>query len=107
MHVEEHVKLWNLASIKIWDVRHVVVRAGEPIHAYRFPISGFIYTVRGNATITLDDTMYAIDQMQVLHGGKGVWMNISLNEDSFEFYLMFYRANLSLTNTRENQALLR
>ncbi|WP_340017146.1 AraC family transcriptional regulator [Paenibacillus sp. FSL K6-1318] len=107
MHVEEHVKLWNLASIKIWDVRHVVVRAGEPIHAYRFPISGFIYTVRGNATITLDDTMYAIDQMQVLHGGKGVWMNISLNEDSFEFYLMFYRANLSLSNTRENQALLR
>ncbi|OMF07813.1 hypothetical protein BK129_08480 [Paenibacillus amylolyticus] len=107
MHVEEHVKLWNLASIKIWEVRHVVVRAGEPIHAYRFPISGFIYTVRGNATITLDDTMYAIDQMQVLHGGKGVWMNISLNEDSFEFYLMFYRANLSLSNTRENQALLR
>ncbi len=107
MHVEEHVKLWNLASIKIWDVRHVVVHAGEPIHAYRFPISGFIYTVRGNATITLDDTKYAIDQMQVLHGGKGVWMNISLSEDSFEFYLMFYRANFPLSNTRENQALLR
>jgi len=107
MHVEEHVKLWNLATIKIWDVRHVVVRADEPIYAYRFPVSGFIYTVRGNATIKLDETMYVIDQMQVLHGGKGVWMNISLNEDSFEFYLMFYRANLSLSNTRENQALLR
>ncbi|WP_256975133.1 helix-turn-helix domain-containing protein [Paenibacillus amylolyticus] len=107
MHVEEHVKLWNLATIKIWDVRHVVVGADESIYAYRFPVSGFIYTVRGNATIKLDDTMYVIDQMQVLHGGKGVWMNISLNEDSFEFYLIFYRANLSLSNTRENQALLR
>ncbi|WP_019908824.1 AraC family transcriptional regulator [Paenibacillus sp. HW567] len=107
MHVEEHVKLWNLASIKIWDVRHRVLRAGEQVNAYRLPASGFLYTIRGSATVTLDDTAYVIGKMQVLHGGKGVCLEISLTEDYFEYYLIFYRANLSLSSSRENQALLR
>ncbi|WP_260866120.1 AraC family transcriptional regulator [Paenibacillus xylanexedens] len=96
-----------MASIKIWDVRHVIMRAGESISAYRFPISGFIYTVRGNAMVALDDTIYTIDRMQILHGGKGVCLNIDSIEKQFEYYLIFYRAQLTLPMSRENQALLK
>ncbi|WP_141500326.1 ABC transporter substrate-binding protein [Paenibacillus luteus] len=106
MYVDEHVKLWNLASIKIWDVRHTVLYAGEQVNAYRMPASGFIYTIRGSATVTLDGTAYAVEKMQILHGGKGVCLDITLAEDSFEYYLIFYRAHLPLPSSFELQALL-
>lgn len=107
MHVEEHVKLWNLASIKIWDVRHRVLRIGEQVQAYTLPASVFLYTVKGSAKIAMDDTVYTVEKMQVLHGGKGVCLDISLTDDYLEFYLIFYRANLSLSSSRELQALLK
>ncbi|OKP88488.1 hypothetical protein A3844_07225 [Paenibacillus helianthi] len=107
MDLEEHIRLWNLASIKIWDVRHRVLRAGEQVNAYRLPVSGFLYTIRGSAAVTLDGTTYVVDKMQVLHGGKGVCLDISLTDNHFEYYIILYRANLSLSGSREIQALLR
>lgn len=106
MYVDEHVKLWNLASIKIWDVRHTVLYAGEQVKAYQLPASGFLYTIRGGATVTLDGTAYAVDKMQIVHGGKGVCLDITLIEDRFEYYLIFYRAHLPLPSSLELQALL-
>lgn len=106
MYRDEYVKLWNAASIKIWDVRHTVLHPGEQISAYRLPTSGFVYTVRGSATITLDSNTYTVEKMQILHGGKGVCLNITLSEDRFEYYLILYRASLPLPSSRELQLLL-
>ncbi|WP_138754552.1 ABC transporter substrate-binding protein [Paenibacillus sinopodophylli] len=106
MYVDEHVKLWNLASIKIWDVRHRVLHAGEQVKGYRLPASGFLYTTRGSATVTLDGEAHAAQKMQVLHGGKGVCLDITLSEEYFEYYLIFYRASLPVSGSRELQSLL-
>ncbi len=106
MDVEEHVKLWNLASIKIWDVRRKVLSAGEQAEGYRLPASGFLYAVKGSATVSMDGNAYAVDKMQVLHGGKGVRLDIAVAEELFEYYLILYRASLPISGSRELHSLL-
>ncbi|SFF31745.1 iron complex transport system substrate-binding protein [Paenibacillus algorifonticola] len=106
MDVDQYVKLWNQASIKILDIRHLVMRTGEQVKGYRLPASGFIYTARGSARVALDGNSYEVNKLQVLHGGKGIGLDISGVEDCFEYYMIYYRASLPLPRSRELQVLL-
>ncbi|MNI38581.1 hypothetical protein D3C73_927310 [compost metagenome] len=106
MHVEEHVKLWNLVSIKIWDVRHHLMSVNGQVNTYHLPASGFLYTIRGSAEITLDGISHSVEKIHVLHGGKGAYLEILCTEDRFEYYLVLYRASLPTSSSREFQALL-
>ncbi|MEI7024726.1 hypothetical protein [Paenibacillus sp. y28] len=53
MKLSDHMMLWNHVFIRVMDVRHEVMGAGEQLSSYRMPASAFIYSVRGSAQIRL------------------------------------------------------
>jgi len=87
----DHIRLWNHASIKVLDVRHHKMRLGEELQSYRLPASGFLYTTEGSANVRLDGEPYRVERFHVLHGGKGMCLDIDVTEEDFEYYLIFYK----------------
>ncbi|MFF2484614.1 AraC family transcriptional regulator [Paenibacillus sp. NPDC058071] len=100
MNLNEHITLWNHASIKMMDVRYVLLEQGEVVREYFLPASAFLYAVRGRANIWLDDTMHSVDGAHVLHGGKGARLDIAV-EEQFEYFLILYKATLTLPASQE------
>ncbi|MFW5435824.1 AraC family transcriptional regulator [Paenibacillus apiarius] len=97
----DHILLWNHASIKVMDVRHTLMRTGEALHSYRLPASMFLLATRGGAHVQLDGTEYIIDRCQVMHSGKGAHLDIFLIEEEFEYYMIFYKASIPLPSRQE------
>lgn len=42
MNLNEHIQLWNQASIKLLDIRHAVLELGEELRSYQLPASAFL-----------------------------------------------------------------
>jgi len=84
MNLDEHIKSWNYASIKVLDVRHTLLRYGEELRSYQLPASSFLFSVRGSALILLNGTEYISEGFHVLHGGKGLTLDIILTGEEFE-----------------------
>ncbi|WP_162309402.1 AraC family transcriptional regulator [Cohnella abietis] len=82
------------------DVRYMLLEQGEEMPEYSLPASTFLYAVHGRARIWLDDSMYSADRFHVLHGGKGARLNIAA-EERFEYYLILYKATLTLPASQE------
>ncbi|WP_251037355.1 AraC family transcriptional regulator [Paenibacillus albidus] len=95
----DQLLLWNQASILVKDVRHMIMETGET-SSYRLPASAFLYTVRGNARIRLDGKTHAVSRFHILHGGKGLCLDISADA-CFEYYLVLYKAALPHPTRRE------
>ncbi|MGG4144417.1 helix-turn-helix domain-containing protein [Paenibacillus algorifonticola] len=100
MKLDEHIKLWNQAAIKIWDIRHVVMQPGELLKDYLLPSSGFIYSVRGAGLLELDGDEHEAQRFHILHGGKGMRLDVWAEEE-FEYYLLLYRAVYALPGNKE------
>lgn len=96
MDVQEHILVWNDAALKIMDVRHMRIQAGERVLPYLFPASAFLYVTHGSATIIMDGNEHAAKRFYMLHGGKGTSLDIILTGESFHYYLIFYKASLPL-----------
>jgi iron complex transport system substrate-binding protein len=101
MEWNDLIKLWNHASIKVLDIRHHKMKLGEKLHAYRLPASGFLYTSRGSAKVSLDGQQHEAERFHMLHGGKGMCLDIILTEAEFEYYLIFYKAVIPLPCRQE------
>ncbi|UKS25939.1 AraC family transcriptional regulator [Paenibacillus sp. HWE-109] len=100
MNLNEHITLWNHASFKMMDVRYKLLEQGEVLREYYLPASTFLCAVRGRAEIWLDEAKHTVNGVQVLHGGKGARLDISV-EERFEYYLIIYKAELSLPAPQE------
>lgn len=93
MEWNEHLLVWNHASVKVMDVRRVRIEAGEELHSYRLPASAFIYVIEGEARVCLGGTFLALSGSYALHGGKGMRLDIVVESGaSFEYYLILYKA---------------
>ncbi|MFF2885250.1 ABC transporter substrate-binding protein [Paenibacillus sp. NPDC057967] len=101
MFERDQMELWNHAFIKVLDVRHTTLEAGDRLGGYKLPSSMFMYAVRGGADIWMDDREYAARRFHVIHGGKGATLTIDLTEELFEFYMIFYKAVIPLPNRQE------
>ncbi|WP_313894071.1 AraC family transcriptional regulator [Psychrobacillus sp.] len=88
----DYILLWNQATIKVLDVRHVVLKIGEELRSYRLPSSIFLFSTRGSARVVLDHTEYILKGMQLMHSGKGAIIDIESADEEFEYYLIFYKA---------------
>lgn len=97
--LDEHIKLWNHLSVSIMDVRHRRMELGEHL-SYQLPSSAYIYTVRGSAEIGWNGTVQQVSRFHVLHGGKGLRLDIAAG-DFFEFYMILYKAVLPLPCRQE------
>ncbi|WP_171056500.1 AraC family transcriptional regulator [Paenibacillus sinopodophylli] len=101
MNLDEHIKSWNYASIKVLDVRHTHMTRGEELRGYHLPASSFLFSVRGSARIVLNGIEYMTEGFHVLHGGKGLSLDIMLTGEEFEYYIVFYRAILPMPCRQE------
>lgn len=106
MQTDPHILLWSYAEAQVLDIRHVLLELGEEVRSYRLPASSFLYAVRGRACIMLDGSAHQTERFHVLHGGKGMCLDILPLERTFEYYLIFYKAALSLSRDRRVQRLL-
>ncbi|ASA26270.1 Fe3+-hydroxamate ABC transporter substrate-binding protein [Paenibacillus donghaensis] len=95
MNLQEHIQLWNQATLKVLDIRHRIIPPGQGLLAYQLPSSVFLYGLRGKARIRLDGVEYSAVQGYLCHAGKGAYLEISEITESFEYYLIFYRAVLT------------
>lgn len=82
MQLSDHIWLRNHATTRVIDVRHAIMEQGEILQSYRLPSSAFLYTVRGSARVWLDRNAHMAKRFHVLHGGKGMCLDIAA-EDSF------------------------
>lgn len=96
MQLEEQLHLWYQAAIKIMDVRHVKMTAGETLRAYRLPSNAFVFALQGRAAIRLDEREHLLRKFHLLHAGKGSYLDITLTEDIFEYYFVLYKATIPL-----------
>lgn len=101
MRLREQLVLWNQASIKIMDIRHITMKQNEEIRSYRMPASGFLYAVRGSANIQLDGMKHQTNRFHILHGGKGCCLDICPIEEEFDYYIIYYKAIIPLPVRKE------
>ncbi|WDM23577.1 hypothetical protein [Paenibacillus polymyxa] len=76
------------------DVRHKKIEKGEELRTYRLPASAFLYAVRGNARVRLDNSIHRVERFHVLHGGKGMCLSI-LAEEVLEYYIILYKSPIN------------
>jgi iron complex transport system substrate-binding protein len=91
MEWPETIKIWNQTPVKVLDIRHLVMKAGEELQAYRLPASAFIFANQGEARLRLDGMETVSANFQVLHGGKGASLNIRCLNRPFDYYLILYK----------------
>ncbi|MED3798659.1 hypothetical protein P4604_14865 [Lysinibacillus capsici] len=94
MNIEDHLLLWNHASIKVLDVRHRTLSIGETLQPYKLPASVFLIVTQGDAQIYLDQTNYHVHQFQIIHSGKGTALEINQIIDELECYFIFYKGSV-------------
>ncbi|MDR6884548.1 AraC family transcriptional regulator [Bacillus sp. 3255] len=92
--------LWNHAALKVLDVRRTILQPGEHVHGYQLPASVFVYA-RGRAQILLDNIVYAADKCHICHAGKGTFLDIVNVSETFEYFMVFYKAVLTLPSRKE------
>ncbi|MEK4238306.1 AraC family transcriptional regulator [Paenibacillus sp. FSL H7-0714] len=105
MTLNDQALLWNQAFIKIIDIRHTRMEQGEELHAYRMPSSVFLYVTRGSAHLQLDGIAHRISRFSLLHGGKGLYLDITADE-LLEYYIILYKAVLALPSRQETIKLM-
>jgi len=84
---------WHAACVVVKDIRHFVLEQGEEIAGYRLPASAFVWFVRGSAHCRLDGRFHAVDRFLLVHGGKGMRLDLWAKEP-VECYLILYKAAL-------------
>ncbi|MGN7471453.1 AraC family transcriptional regulator [Brevibacillus sp. SAFN-007a] len=106
MMQKELLLLWNHASVKVMDVRHQIVQPGETQRFDPLPSSVFLYFIRGRAEVLLGELAYSVRRFHVIHGGKGLTLEITACENDSEYYILFYKAVISLPCRQEIMQLL-
>ena len=94
------IALWNQVYIRIVDIRHTRMSQGDALRSYLLPSSAFIYVIRGSAKVSLDGKPARAERFNVLHGGKGLCLDIEA-EERFEYGLILYQALLPLKSRQE------
>lgn len=99
MNLDHYIKLWNQASIQVMDVQHHVLTSKQLSPPYYVPENGFLYTVRGNALITINDNTYTTERFHIIHSGKESIFQIEVYDELLEYYLILYRPQLFTSNS--------
>ncbi|WP_339314922.1 ABC transporter substrate-binding protein [Paenibacillus sp. FSL R10-2734] len=92
MNISNQIFLWDQATVKLLDVRHIEMVQGEILHKYRIPASVFLLSVHGSAQVELDQSEFSFTGFQFLHSGKGATLNIVPTSKKFDYYIIYYRA---------------
>ncbi|WP_047013903.1 AraC family transcriptional regulator, partial [Paenibacillus sp. IHB B 3415] len=103
MNLDDQIKGWNHASIKIMDIRSGRLNAGSEIPFYQLPSSAFIFASLGHAQVQLDHRQTSLGRNQIIHGGRGAILQVTA-EEAFEYFLVLYKAVLMLPSSSRFRA---
>ncbi|WP_028559600.1 AraC family transcriptional regulator [Paenibacillus pinihumi] len=107
MNWDEHLLLWNEANVKLLDIRHQSLAQGDELRSYKLPSNAFLWVTYGRGRVMLDGVGYAIDGFHLLHGGKGMNLDIISSGDRLEYDLIMYKALLAVPGNRYVDRLLK
>ena len=96
MIVEDHLLLWNHASLKVIEVKRIELPIGEQLHTSQLSASTLIYTIRGRGRLLLDGEEQHLENGYVCHAGKGAVLTITDITDHLSYYIIQYKATLPL-----------
>lgn len=105
MDVGTRIRLWSQAHVRIIDIRHIVLNGEQKHEHYRLPTSALLYVVDGQAVIQWDDVKLNAAANTLLHGGKGLSMQIAAEQD-VSYYMILYKGTLPRASSRDLHALL-
>lgn len=106
MNWNDQLLLWDEAMVRLLDIRHTALGKNEELRDYLLPSSSFIWITRGSAQVTLDGVNYAAQRFYILHGGKGMCLNISPLADVLEYDMILYKGNLTVQRSQKLQQLI-
>ncbi|MED1793255.1 AraC family transcriptional regulator [Brevibacillus nitrificans] len=96
MSFQDQLMLWNHAAFKVVDVRRSILAPGEVLPPSKLAASTFLCTVRGKAQLWLDQTAYGTDLYPVCHVGKGTSFTVVEVSEPLEYYMILYKASLTM-----------
>ncbi|MFD2329637.1 ABC transporter substrate-binding protein [Cohnella sp. GCM10020058] len=96
----DRLLLWNEASVKLLDIRHQKMAKGDELRNYKLPSSAFLWMTRGRGQVLLNGNGYTVNGFHLLHGGKGMRLDVFSSEDNFEYYLVLYKALMAFSGNR-------
>lgn len=102
MNWEEYIQMWDNSSIQLVDIRQIVISSGGK-QQYHLPVSGFIYIVQGQGSISLDEDIHIFKRFYLLHAGKGSRIRIEAGQDEVTYYYILYRGSMSPKASKEIQ----
>lgn len=106
MNMENHLILWNLVSLKIWDVQRAELTIGGNLHTSQLTSSTLLYAINGRARLLLDGAGHQLESGYVCHAGKGAVVTICDITDHLEYYMIQYKATLPLPCSQDLLQLL-
>ncbi|GGG76069.1 AraC family transcriptional regulator [Paenibacillus radicis (ex Gao et al. 2016)] len=107
MNWNEHLLLWNEANVKLLDIRHQSMAQGDELRGYRLPSNAFLWVTKGHGRVMLDGTGYAIDGYHLLHGAKGMSLDIISSGERLEYDLIMYKVLFAFPGNRYLERLLK
>ncbi|OAX47535.1 AraC family transcriptional regulator [Paenibacillus sp. AD87] len=102
MNWEEYIQMWDHSSIQLVDIRQIVISSGGK-QQYHLPVSGFIYIVQGQGSISLDEDIHIFKRFYLLHAGKGSRIRIEAGQYEVTYYYILYRGSMSPKASKEIQ----
>lgn len=103
MDWNNRILLWERVSVAVVDVRRARLDRGERL-TYRLPASAYLYGMAGTAQTRVGGEATTAGRFTVLHAGKGAVLDVTA-EDTFDYVLILYKAQLPLPARREWMAL--
>ncbi|MBO0587151.1 AraC family transcriptional regulator [Sporosarcina sp. E16_8] len=106
MIVEDHLLLWNYASLKIIDVKRAELSIGGQLQTSNLSASTLFYSIQGRARLMLSGETHIVENGYVCHAGKGAELSISDVTAHMDYYLIEYKAHLPLPSSNDLLQLL-
>ncbi|MFF2889994.1 helix-turn-helix domain-containing protein [Paenibacillus sp. NPDC057967] len=101
MSLNELMVLWNHMYIKVMDVRRCEMLPGEVGSGHALPAHAFLFSVRGSAQVQINDVRYTVSRCQLIHGSKGAVLRMAAYDVPFEYYLLYYKAEMARSYRQE------
>ncbi|OKP99106.1 ABC transporter substrate-binding protein [Paenibacillus sp. P46E] len=88
MNLKDHILLWNHSFIEVIDIRRSSFSGSASDVRYKLPASAFLYIIRGSGKVLVDDYNYEFHSATIIHGGKGMLIEILRITEALEYYLV-------------------
>ncbi len=92
MNYQSLIQQWLHSSFHLFDIRHFQLFPGEAMPSYALPANAFVLLCRGEGTALLNGRAFALSRSYLLHGGKGLHLQMD-SAEQMEFYLILYKSS--------------